>query len=83
MGAITTAQISAATFGVLVALVKVLHKSKAIHIDDLLAEIGAPIDYARMQHISAPGDHAASQILYDQLQALAKALAHSESKPPE
>ena len=65
-------------------LVRVLHKSGAIDIDDLVAEIGDSIDFRRKEHYP---DNLFHVQIYDHLLALApqvRALSESRAKrtPP-
>lgn len=76
-----------AMFNAYVSLVKVLHLSKAIHVDDLIAEIGHTMDFRRARHLETAEDHEMLQAVYDSLMDLAPQLvaleeARSRSKPP-
>ena len=59
-----------ALFNAYISLVKVLHKSKAIDIQDLIIEIGDSIDSRRKAKTEKPADHAILNEIYESLLSL-------------
>lgn len=72
-----------ALFSAYVALLKVLHKNKVIDINDVVAEFGGTIDFAKIQHMDKDADQSANVVLYEHLQQISLALLQSELKIQE
>jgi hypothetical protein len=71
--------VTTALFNSYIALVKVLHKNKAIHIDDLIRELGDSIDFRKQQHLGKPVNNEYLLQIYKSLQEIALALSDAES----
>lgn len=69
---------STAMFSAYVALLKTLHKNKVIDINDVVAEMGNSIDFAKIQHMDKDADQQYSEALYQSLLKIATALSQTE-----
>lgn len=62
-----------ATLNAVLALVKILHRKKVIHIDELIAETGDLIDFADTEHLDLP-DRAEQVAVYEALRRVGRML---------
>ena len=67
-----------AVLGVVTSLLQVLHKNKTIHIDEVVAQFGGTMDFARAQHMETEDQQKAKRVIYDHIHQIAIALVANE-----
>jgi translation elongation factor EF-Ts len=73
-------QMDMALFNAYISLVKVLHKNKALHIDEVVAEIGETIDFRRKHHLETADDHLLLTEIHDALVKLGHEIVEAEGR---
>lgn len=69
--------ISLATFNAFLSLLRVLHRKKVIHVDEVVADFGDVIDFANARKIEVP-QKATQMAIYQALERFARTLGPTE-----
>lgn len=65
-------------------LVTALHEKKILHIDEVIAQFGNTLDFARIQHMEGPENQNYKLAIYKALSDISAAYVRKESgKPPD